>query len=105
MDWTRTLLCVGAVLVFVTACAGGGAEVSRSDYGQEWPLTVDQGKLRCESPSAVVFTAPDGSEYAINGAASTQGYAEIDPIWRNNPDISEAKVNIGPLIDDGLALC
>lgn len=79
-------------------------EVSRSDFGEDWPLTVSSGVLRCEAPQAVVFSTGDQA-YAVNGMANTQGYQEIDAIWRDNPDIQGAKINIGPLIDRGLELC
>jgi hypothetical protein len=52
----------------------------------------------------VVFTAPNGREYAVNGMASGRGYADIDPIWRDAPGPAP-KVSIGPLIDVGLELC
>lgn len=81
-----------------------GSRVNEADYGGDWPFTVSSGRLRCESGSAVVF-ATGGNEYAVNGAASSQGYPDIDPIWRDNPDIPGTKVNISPLIDDGLELC
>lgn len=79
--------------------------ISRDDFGADWPLTVSHGELRCEEPSAVVFTAPDGTEYGVNGMATTQGYAEIDPIWRRDPSGIVPRMDIGPLIDRGLELC
>jgi hypothetical protein len=83
--------------------------VQRSDYGQAWPLTIDHGTLRCEPWSTVVFTAPDGTEYAVNGMAEAQeGLADIEPIWRDDPDPpagADLKVSIHPLIERGLELC
>lgn len=84
--------------------AGNAMRVSPGDISGDWPLTVDEGTLRCEGAGAVVFTTSDGREYAVNGMASGQGYAEIDPIWRNAPGPAP-KVNIGPLIELGLELC
>lgn len=79
-------------------------QISESDYGDQWPLTVPSGTLQCEA-DAVTFTA-GGVTYAVNGMATTRDFGvDIDPIWRPNPDIPGAKVSIGPLIDDGLALC
>lgn len=96
-----------AIALLVVACGGSAADgrpVSKSDYGDEWPLTVDHGTLRCEGASAVVFVAPDGTEYGVNGTALAD-YPEIDPIWANDPSGVAPKVNIGPLITDGLELC
>ncbi|MFA9432935.1 MULTISPECIES: hypothetical protein [unclassified Egicoccus] len=97
--------------------------VSRDDYGDSWPLTIEGGWLRYEPAGRAIFRTPDGDEYALNGMASTAGYAEIEPIWRFNDqlnrEIEEAhrklspdddyepqklRVNIGPLIRDALAL-
>ena len=83
--------------------------VHRSDYGEAWPLTIDRGTLRCEPPGTVVFTAPDGTQYAVNGMAEgQQGLADIEPIWRDDPDPpagADLKVSIHPLIERGLELC
>jgi hypothetical protein len=86
-------------------------EVTRSEFGEDWPLTVASGTIRCDgSPGAgqVIFTAPtSGTEYALNGTALEGGYASIDPIWRYEPGMAkyELRVNIGVLTDRGLALC
>jgi hypothetical protein len=89
----------------VEAPAGsiGAEEVSRGDFGEDWPLTVDSGVLACQGAGAVTFTALDGTTYAVNGLAqSATPYPEIDPIWA---DSGKPKVDIGPLIDRGLDLC
>lgn len=47
--------------------------------------------------------------YAVNGAAKgradVMGWVDFDEIWRSYPEDPLAKVNIGPVIDRGLALC
>jgi len=79
--------------------------VSRAELGRKWPLTVDDGTLSCDA-DAVVFTAPDGDEYGVNGTALTAGYDRIDPIWAPDKALGMGlKKDIGPLIDRGLALC
>ncbi len=83
--------------------------VTRSDFGDEWPLTVDSGVLRCEEGSAVVFKDDaDGTVYAVNGMAQTWDLGvDIEEIWADDPDIPEPefRINIGPLLDAGLDLC
>ena len=70
-----------------------------------WPLTAEFGTLVCHPTQAVTF-AGGGGVYAVNGQAMTiDGVEEIDPIWRDNPHVSGAKINIKPLIDLGLSLC
>jgi hypothetical protein len=83
-------------------------EVTRAEYGEDWPLTVARGILSCHSTGggAVVFTAPDGTVYWVNGHGSTvPGAKDIEPIWRDSPEPYIPKVSIGPLIDRGLELC
>lgn len=101
---------LGAVtfaVVLTLACASSppSAAISRAELGETWPLTVNRGTLRCEPPGAVVFQAPDGSDYAVNGLASSQGYPDIDPIWADNPDPLIPKLTLAPILDRGLALC
>jgi hypothetical protein len=88
---------------------GNSAEVSATDLGSEWPLTVDHGTLRCDGSGglgAVTFEAPDGSTYGVNGIALGQGAPDIRPIWADDPSLGQGlKINIGPLLDKGLSLC
>lgn len=83
----------------------GEVTVSRSEYGSEWPLTVDEGVLGCKGAGEVYFTA-EGQTYAVNGTAQgASDGADIDAIWADDPNASGLKINIGPLIDEGLPLC
>jgi hypothetical protein len=84
--------------------------ISRTDYGDDWPLTVESGTLRCDEPGAVTFTSDDnGTTYWVNGTAGdmadSNGWQDIRPIWADDPANPGLKISIGPLIDDGLALC
>lgn len=81
------------------------AMMSKGELGKDWPLTVEEGIVRCEGASEVYFTA-EGRTYAVNGMAMTvSDLPEIDAIWADNPDIKGLKINIGPIIDRGLELC
>ena|SRR5437660_8134727 len=83
--------------------AGSSVQVTRADFGDAWPLTVDGGTLACEGAGAVTFTV-GGTTYAVNGMASGNGqWPDIDPIWAKGSDTP--KKDIGPLIDRGLQLC
>lgn len=87
--------------------------ITRTDLGKEWPLTVDYGVMACEDKTAggmalqiATFTAPDGTEYALNGTAKDHTDAkDIAPIWADNPQTAGLKISIGPLIDRARALC
>ena len=119
--------CAGVFILFgIVVCAGlfstrdrpnlrerrdapGGAStrrvaVSRDQFGDEWPLTVEIGEVECIDGFVAVFHQ-NGKAWALNGAAQTRGYPEIDPIWRDNPSIPGAKVDIGVLTELALKQC
>ncbi|WP_445305132.1 DUF2511 domain-containing protein [Microcoleus sp. Pol12B4] len=74
-------------------------------YGKKtWSLTVPSGILSCVD-QAVIFTAPDGNQYAVNGFAITAGYPSIDPITLPDPVNPCSKRYLGVLIYDGKRLC
>lgn len=87
-----------------------GGEVTRARAaveasGAEWPLTVEDGTIRCENGGQVTFEG-GGRKYAVNGTARGQtDLPDIDPIWADTGDGLGLKKNIGPIIDIGLELC
>lgn len=94
---------------------GGSLDVSRADFGDRWPFTVEDGLLTCQKYSggalqAVVFGLDDVA-YAVNGTAKSltdtigNWEEDISPIWADDPEIPGAKKNLGPVIDVGLILC
>jgi hypothetical protein len=84
-----------------------------STFGDKWPLTVPYAIVHCESRSSpgrslqlATLEAPDGETYAVNGTAKSHGdYADIDPIWAPDPDVSGLKISMSPVTDAALALC
>jgi hypothetical protein len=86
----------------------GIVPIACGDIGAAWPLTVAHGYLRCE-PSVrenferVIFTAPDGTEYAVSRAAAGVGYADIGPILK--PGAKDGNAALEPLLERGLAVC
>lgn len=127
MRWRSTAshrLTVGAAVALaaclLSACgASGGVEqsgeavdpqaktVGKSTMAADWPLTADEGVLRCEGSGGVgqVTIEVDGIKYAVNGSAKgDKSNAPIDPIWAEDTTPG-LKKSIGPLIQEGLALC
>jgi hypothetical protein len=78
--------------------------VSESTWTGDWPFTVPQGVLMCAAPDRVTFSA-DGTMYAVNGSAKSTGqFEDLAAIWKDS-DFPGVKVDIGPMIQQGLALC
>ena len=104
-----SVLAVGGLLMAVASCGSnapeGSEQVSREDFVGEWPLTVEEGKLRCDR-GIITFTA-DGDTYAVNAAAlEATDYPQIDPIWADDPnDDNDLHMSLSPLLVRGGELC
>ena len=73
-----------------------------------WPFTVDSATLFCTkgADGERVTVVANREMYALNGTAkSSKLYPPFDAIWRDDPNGAGLKINIGPMIDRGLALC
>ncbi|WP_231744606.1 DUF2511 domain-containing protein [Mycobacterium sp. GA-1199] len=73
-----------------------------------WPFTVDSATLMCTKGAGGerVTVVADREMYALNGTARAANlWPPFDPIWRDDPNAPGVKVDIGPMIDRGLALC
>lgn len=87
----------------VTVQESDAAYLTRVEFGEAWPLTVDRVQVFCTGNGGIVVA--DGAQrYALNGAAQSQAPA-INPIWKDNPEIPGTKINIAPLIERGQTLC
>lgn len=60
-----------------------------------WPGVFGKGRV-------IVFTAPNGKEYAVNDAAHAVGYRKLRSLLR---DPERPRLARQPLIERGLALC
>ncbi len=118
MRHESTAIAMASILLAMPAAADGtNAPIARADFGDAWPFTVPAGVLNCTVVGRLssgleiqsVTFAVNGKVYAINGVArghaKQNGWHEVTPIWRNNPRIPGAKVDIGPVISRGLQLC
>lgn len=63
-----------------------------------WPLTIDDGLLKCGRAQAVTLTTRDAKTYALNAPAKSQGIAPIDPLVAPG-------ASLDALIDLGLERC
>ncbi len=103
-----------------TASRSDRIYVSREEFGDKWPLTVEDGEIEgykyrvagVERKAVVFHTG--GKTYAVNGGAIDQRkFPRIDPIWAEEPrselwiknNIPAIKKSIEPIISIGLGLC
>ena len=86
--------------------------VSQTDYKGDWPLTVSEGKIYAHTLKpqfgeriAVIFIAPNGRKYGLNGTAQSAGYANIHQITKIDTNtISESYMDVSDLISIGLSV-
>lgn len=93
----------------LAACAGANhvldpGFVSAAQYGERWPLTVEWGIVRCEPHGALLFRAPDGTEY-IDTMMDANGYPSISAIWKDTGNPASPKLSLDPIIEVGEKLC
>ena len=81
--------------------------VSAQELGDRWPLTVPTGHIYKRSVSQgrseVIFVAPDGTEYGLNGTALSAGYRDIHEITKfENVSYGRRYEDVSSLISIGL---
>lgn len=103
----KRILVILALASVLSACGKNGVEVTESQFGNEWPLTVDSGFISClnEGGTKLALFEHNGQTYQLNGAAQSRGYMSVNSIWKDNPNIPGAKMSIAPLINSALNEC
>jgi hypothetical protein len=89
---------------FGTFPDSAGLLVTREQFGEKWPLTVDRAYVGCVIGRLALIKI-NGKTYGLTGAARAQGYPPLDNLWRDNPDLPGAKVTISPLTELALKQC
>ena len=84
-------------------------KVTKEEFGDKWPLTVDEGEIECiqKSPRiSIRLFHHGGKTYALNGIAQSLGYPPIDPIWKNDRKLGAGvKISMHPLNEVADELC
>ena len=79
--------------------------VTSEELGERWPFTVGSGHVECLEGGTPVFRT-GGTTYALTGYGATNlGFPEIDPIWRDNPNIEGVKISLTPITDRARDRC
>jgi hypothetical protein len=103
----RTLT-TALLLLALIACGPSGREVTRAEFGDAWPLTIERATVDCDAQGRAILKtrAPDPTgTWALTGAAQQYGYPPIDPFWRENPGIPGTRVPLTELIRLALEQC
>jgi hypothetical protein len=96
-------------LLFIVCAATTIAEtrkISQAELKNNWPFTISSGEIECRTGQVLLFR--DGARvYALNGTAKMRmpKLLDIEPIWKPDPKIPGAKINVGPLMDEARKLC
>jgi hypothetical protein len=102
-------LCAACI---ATAASAAPVEVTASAFkaaGHDWPLKVPRATVGCTGMA--YWVQANGRRYGLNGfAGRAQGFADIHPIWRPDPEFKGSRggvvyVSIGRLIDAAAASC
>lgn len=108
-----SVFAIAFLALLFSGCGSDGTKITSAEYGDKWPFTVNEGILSCKDTGSVVGSTrmlevtltANGVTYALNGTAKQNtNYANVDPIWANNPSLPGTKKDIGPIIDRGLQL-
>ena len=93
--------------VLITSCSNHSKSLSKDEFGDEWPFSVEKGSVECLDGHVVVFKA-NGDTYALNDAARLSGdYKNIRDILRPDANYPGRKIMMDlSLIEfEGLKLC
>lgn len=87
-----------------------GVEITKAEYGVEWPFTVDSGLLYCDAPGSNVVMLSNGKVYALNGramgSAAQRGYLNArDTITLKDANGYFTVGDSAKIISRGLAMC
>lgn len=105
---SRLALLLVVLLAGLAACTPDKGfkthDISREDYGDRWPLTVDTAVLACE-PGGVPTVTVDGTSYGLDRADEQR----IPPAFRLERILADesdgGRRDATVLLQDALALC
>lgn len=102
-----------AAVLALVACSGeqpSGTVVFKHEFGEKWPLTVDEVELLCISPAAdALAKTPDGKVYALSGSARSKakekGWLDGYEITKPHPEMQQIKMDYSELVKIAQAPC
>jgi len=105
----RILLLTAALVAALASCSSDkgfeSSQVEQADYGEAWPLTVDEALLVC-GPGDVPTVEVDGRAYGLRKVATPEETEHgLRRIWANDPAGVDGKNDMTNLLADALRLC
>ena len=84
---------------------GESENVSAKSFGDQWPFTVESGRLECTRNGAVLFHS-DGVAYTVYAPREHAGAGLLIDTILKHPDIRPSYAEgLAPIIERGLELC
>jgi hypothetical protein len=103
-----SIIFLGVMVLTITACTNNKKHVSKGDYGQDWPFSVESGTVQCVGDELHIIFKADGSTYALNEAAKSSGeYDDVEDIIRSDANYPGRKImmDLSAIEFEGLKLC
>ena len=101
------------VLLLITSVHAGGMElITKEQYGDKWPFTIESGHLECQTNAVILHT--DKGIYNVNGKAMSRfadKFKSIKEILKPHPIPMVAQaggffpISDTDIIQRGLKLC
>jgi hypothetical protein len=82
----RKLLLVISVLACASGCSDPEVIVTRDQFGDDWPLTLNSAVVVCADEGATPLLKVGVKRYALNEAARARGYPEATELARESAD-------------------
>ena len=102
----KKILLILFTMILIVSCGNSnqGIYVSKEEFGDKWPFTVQDGYVYSVKRMVAVFKH-NGIEYALNGFAKMyskkhkKGYKDIVGIWKDDSKFPGTKISIGFMIN------
>lgn len=99
-----TLATVAIQLATTSVGQASESRVTAIEFGDDWPLTVDEAELDCLHDGSQLITIRN-QVFALNGKAKGKGFRSPDEHLKPHPMFSDVKADVGPLILRARELC
>ena len=110
----RLLVAIGVVSLTIAMAACGDADelnnetavpVSRAEFGDQWPFTVESGLADCFHINRVPLFIHGEDRYKLTGTGRAFGFVDLNPIRLDDPDNPGEKMSFEPIVEVALAQC